>query len=149
MGMSSMVVRVNPATYRAVHDGMPKDWTPSAWIREIVETLTNRPETNCRRRALQDLIEKDHKGGRLLYMREERSGPFKLRFRCQAEHWTALNSLAQAAGLSQTTYFRRAMYMGSSFQRRWYECYEKDADPITTKPERFRQFGPSRWPLYT
>ena len=149
MGMPPMVVRVNRTTYDAVHDGMPKDLTTSEWVREIVETLTNRLETNCRRRVLKNLIENEHEGGRLLHSQEERSGPFKLRFRCQAEHWTALNSLAQAAGLSRTTYFRRAMYMGSFFQRRWYECYAKDEDTTTTKPERFRQFGPSSWPLYT
>lgn len=145
MGMSSMVVRVNRTTYDAVHDGMPKDLTPSEWVREIVETLTNRPETNHRRIALQHLIERE--GRRLLYSREEKSGSLKLRFRCQTEHWDALKSLAQAVGLSRATYFRRAMCVGSFFQRRWYECYEKDEDTTTTKSESFRNFGP--WPFYT
>ena len=140
MGMRSVNVRVHHTTYETVHLFMPKDWTPSAWLREIVETLTDRPETNYRRRTLQNLIERS----RLADEREELSGPCTLMFRCQAEHWDALQSLARAVGLSRTTYFRKAMCLGSMYKSQWYERYEKDEDTTTTKPERIRNFGP--WP---
>lgn len=149
MGMRSVVVRVNRTTYDTVHSRMPKDLTYSAWIRQIVETLTDRPETNYRRRALQHLIESRHEGGRLLDKQEEQSGPCKRMFRCQAEPWAALDSLARAAGLARTTYFRRAMYMGSIYAIRWYGRYGKDEDETTEPEGLLRKFGPSSWPLHT
>ncbi len=39
MGMISVMVRTNHTTYRTMNEYMPAGFTPSSWVREIVETL--------------------------------------------------------------------------------------------------------------
>lgn len=124
MGMISVMVRTHPATYRMMSECMPAGFTPSSWVREMVETLVAQPESSPRRRALRRLIEDPSCGRRLLL--EVRSGPCKVRFRVQANHWDDLDFLAWSVGLRRALYLRRAMYLGGLCSISWYR-YEKEA----------------------
>ena len=137
MGMRSVVVRVDPEGYDAVCQGKPQELTTSEWLREIVETLVARPETNYRRRMLRR-VELDH-----LYQKPYRPTQLthKLTFRVEAEHWAALETLARESraiptslgftlarpSMSRTEYFRQVVYRGSEHVQEWYYKYEKDA----------------------
>ena len=142
MGRRSVIVRVDQKIYDAVYFAVPKesedpaDGTVSGWLRLIVETLAAQPETNLRRCALMGL-ERHHP------MYDMPSGPRKLAFRVEAEHWAALTALARVPGemrgklyqppqprpgMSRVDYFRRMVYIGSLFGNRWYGFYRKDED---------------------
>lgn len=127
MGMLSVGMRVNHETYDAVSWGTPKDRTRSAWIREMVETVVARPETDPRRRALMRLVDLGYREGRA-----PTSLRSKLTFRVEAEHWDALATLARTPatvvrpyspprpGMSRSKYFRLLVYVGSTHVRQWY-----------------------------